>query len=108
MALTKQQVEEFDAKYGRIAHVKGMPLPGEDEPSWEVVLRKPRRAEYKVYRSQVTQSIADATEYYVLATCVHPTGDALEALLDEYPGIPEACGKQIHKLVGLEVEGAVK
>lgn len=111
MALSKQQIDELEAKHGRIAHVKGAPLPGDEkgEPAWEIVLRKPRRAEYKVYRANVTKEIPEATEYFILATCVYPaTTDALEALLDEWPGIPEASANACHKLAGIEVDKAVK
>jgi len=97
--LTKEQIEEFESKYKRVARIsgKGEPVP------WEVVLRKPTRIEYKEWRSRShnPSQVADAQEVLVRKICVHPTGDALDALLEDWPGIPEAASKALHDLVGL-------
>ena len=97
--LTSEQVQEFEAKHGRIAHVRGK------DGAWECVFRKPKRAEYKRFRAlAVSDSKAEAQEWLALATCVYPDATALEALLDNYPGIPEAAAGKLTELAGIATE----
>lgn len=100
--LSPEDLTELETKYVRIAHLKGKGEP----PPWEVVLRKPTRAEYKMYRSNMNNPAAksDAQENMFRATCVFPPrGSPQDALLDDYPAIPEACGDAFANLLGLEV-----
>lgn len=70
---------------------------------WCVVLRKPNSGEYKRFRSWSNQPMrmAEAQEQMVKDTCVFPTGGDLEALLEDWPGVPEACGRMILELAGM-------
>lgn len=102
--VTKETLDELETKHKRIAHLKGK----EDEEGktpWEIVIRRPTRAEYKQYRSQSHNqaSVADAQEILVRKIAVYPVGTDLDALLDEWPAIPEACGKALASLTGLAV-----
>jgi hypothetical protein len=102
--LTKEQVEELRAKHGRIAHVKGT-------EGWEIVLRKPTRGEMRKLRSDLHNPtlVASAIESFVCATSVHPPeGPELDKLLDEWPGIPDACQGAVQKLSGMAVDEAGK
>jgi len=98
--LSKEQLDQIEEKYKRVAHLKGKGEP----PPWEMVLRKPTRAEYKMFRSQTHNpaQVADAQEMLVRKLCVFPVD--VDALIEEWPGIPEACGKAIQHLTGLETE----
>lgn len=102
--LTSEQIEEFRTKYKRIAHVVGT------DNAWEVVLRKPTRAEFKRYKGLLHgEGKAAACEWMAIATCVHPASpEAFEALLEDYPAIPEACSPKIALIVGLSVDEATK
>jgi hypothetical protein len=94
-----QLVESLEAAHGRIGVVTHP-----DGRTWRVVMRKPKRAEYKMFRanSNNAQRVADAQETFLLQTCVYPASRAeLDVLLDEWPGIPEACGRTILDLCGM-------
>ncbi len=96
--ITKEWLEEAQAKYKRVAHVVG----ADDE--WEVVLRKPDSKEYKMLRAQTLNESQQpmALEACFRKICIYPEGkDAVQALLDDWPGIPEACGPAINRLSGL-------
>jgi len=97
--LSKEEVEKFEAEHKRVAHLKA-----KDE-AWELVLRKPNRAEYKRFRKEATGDNSDsAQETLVRQIAVYPSRDALDALFDDYPGIAEACGKAIRHLCGIEAD----
>jgi hypothetical protein len=90
---------ELEAKHKRIGVVTHP-----DGKSWVVVLRKPTRAEYKMFRSNSNspQKASDAQEIHCRSTVVYPPSkEAFDALLEEWPGIPEACGKTIIELAGM-------
>ena len=97
--LEKQQIDELEAKHLRIEVVRG---EGE-KPPWEIVLRKPTRAEYKQFRAHMHDParIANAQEVLVLKCVVYPDPERLDALLEEWPGIPEAAGDALRRLTGL-------
>ena len=84
--LSPEQLNDLETKYTTTIHIKGK------SGKWEVVLRKPKRIEWKRVRSMMhnPQMVADAGETMLRICCVHPAGDALDALLEEYPAIPEA------------------
>ena len=103
--LTEQQVEELRTQHGRIAHLVGK------GGAWEVVLRKPTRAEVKKFRADAHNpaTAPNAQETLCRAIVVYPPkGPAFEALLDDYPGIPEAFTGQIQDLIGMSVEESGK
>jgi hypothetical protein len=93
-----EKLVELEAKHGRIGVVTHP-----DAKSWAVVLRKPRRGEYKMFRahSNNPQRAPDAQENLVKQTCVWPEPAGLEAMLEEWPGIPEACGRMLIELAGM-------
>lgn len=99
--LTDEQLDKFKTDHGRIAHLIGK------GGGWEVVLRKPNRAEWRKFKADAanpsTASVAQENLCRVLA--VHPPkGDAFEALLNEWPAIPEAFAGALHDLIGMSVE----
>ena len=101
MPISEEQVREAEDKYGRVAHVKG------SGGTWEILLRKPTRPEYRMFRSKSKNpnTEADAQEDLVrLLSLAPPRGPELDALLDEWPAIPEACSKALLHLMGLQVE----
>jgi len=97
--VSKEKLEELEALHKRIGVVTHP-----DGKSWYVVLRKPKRAEYKLFRanSNNPQLQAEAQEKLFKCTCVVPaTQPEIEALLDEWPGIPEACARMFIELAGM-------
>lgn len=96
--ISKEQLDELETLHGRIAHVRSL-----REGEWEVVLKKPRRADYKMFRSQSHNAAqaSDATEILVRKLVVYPSADEFMALLEEYPAIPEACSGAVGMLVGI-------
>ncbi len=103
MSLTQEQIQEYEAKHTRIAHLRG------GDGAWEIVLRKPTRAEYKHFRSMSHgASAADAQEFLVRKCCVYPADGGIDALLEEWPGIPEASGKAIMSIAGMAASDDVK
>jgi hypothetical protein len=90
---------ELEAKHKRIGIVTHP-----DTKSWIVVLRKPTRAEYKMFRSNSNnaQKASDAQEILCRSIVVYPPSkEQFDALLEDWPGIPEACGKTIIELAGM-------
>jgi preprotein translocase subunit Sss1 len=68
-------------------------LTSEDTSSWACVLRKPTRKEYAAYKANASNpnKAADCQEHLLKSTLIIPSDyDAIERLLDEWPGIPEA------------------
>lgn len=106
MAVTQTLLDDLEAKHKRVAHLKG---PGDPVP-WEVVIRKPTRPEYKQFRamSHNPSQVSEAQEVLIRKICVYPERDALDALLDDWPGIPESCGKAIASLAGISAQEDVK
>ena len=102
--LTDEQVAEYETEHKRVARLRGQ------NGAWEVVLRKPTRAEYKQFRSRShdPSKAPDAQELLVRQCCVYPSREAFDALLEDWPGIPEACGEAIKSLTGLSATDDVK
>lgn len=102
--LTQAEVEALEATHKRVAHLKGT------GDAWEVVLRKPTRAEYKRFRamSHNPAQVAEAQEILARSTVVYPSKEAFDALLEDWPGIPEACGKAFTELSGIAHQEDVK
>jgi hypothetical protein len=101
--VTKEQLIELESKHKRIAHIKSSELQASGEPDWEIVIRKPNRAEYTRFRAQSSDpsKAPGAQEELVRQLSVHPTGDALSAMFEDFPGIAEACGAALAKLAGI-------
>lgn len=95
---TDEDLANLEATHKRIGVVTH-----HDSKSWCVVLRKPTRAEYKRFRSWINQPQKSdiAQEQLFKDTVVFPAKGEIEALLDEWPGIPEACGKMLAELAGM-------
>ncbi len=99
--ITIEQVEELQKTHGRVVHVKG--------EGWEAVFRKPKRVEYKRFRAMLfSDAKADAAEWLALATVVVPERAALDALLEDYPGIPEAASKALTQIAGITIDESAK
>ena len=101
--ITNEQLEELRSKYKRVARIVAKAKPG-DEPMWEVVIRKPSRGEYSRCKTQIHDPERAPVAYDALfrQICVSPlAGDAIDALLEDFPGIPEACIEAIHELAGV-------
>jgi hypothetical protein len=97
--IPQAKLEALEAQWKRIGVVTHP-----DGKSWAVVLRKPTRSEYKLFKANANNpaTTPEAQEKLFKATCVLPEGQpAIEALLEEWPGIPEACGKTFQMLAGM-------
>ena len=93
------KLEELEALHKRIGVVTHP-----DGKTWAVVLRKPTRNEYKLFKANANNPAAtsESQERLFKATCVLPAGlPAIEVLLDDWPGIPEACSKTFSMLAGM-------
>lgn len=108
--MSPEQLSELQAKHKRVAHLVSSTVNDDGSPEWEVVLRRPTRHEYKHYRSQCHDSarISDAQEELVRKLMVVPSGEAITTLIDDWPGIPEACGAAIAKLAGMSGQESAK
>jgi hypothetical protein len=114
MSITQEQLESLEGLHKRVAYVIGK------DKAWEIVLRKPNRTEYKAFRSRTHKpdQVADAQEILcrqivvgvdtstgaLIATDPASTKlvrDTFDALLEEWPGIPESCADTLQDLVGM-------
>lgn len=102
--LSDDQIKELEAKHKRVARCGA--VGGE----WEVVFRAPNRAEYKRFRAAINNpnTAPDAQEQLARQCVVYPSREAFDALLEEWPAIPEACSKAFSRLMGLAVDDDVK
>lgn len=111
MALTKQQIDDLEATHKRVAVLRGKPEPGNAGPSFEIVLRRPTRMEYKQFRAMAHDPVKkpEAQEQLAIKCCVYPASrEDFSAILDDWPGIPEAASKAIVALTGMEAEDELK
>jgi hypothetical protein len=95
---SQDQILGFEAAHKRIGVVTHT-----DGKEWCVVLRKPNSGEYKRFRAWSNQANrADmAQEQLFKDICVFPAGADLDALLEDWPGVPEACGRMLLELSGM-------
>ena len=102
--LTEEEIQKLETDHKRIAHIIGK------DRAWQIVIRKPNRGEYKRLRSMLHNPamVSDAQETIIRQLVVHPAREAFDALLEDYPGIPEACGEPLRELCGMAVEESVK
>ncbi len=98
---TPEQIAALEAKHRRVIVVHAS-LEENDEPVWSVVLRKPTRPEYKMVRAELLDEARkpDATERLFRKICVLPDGAGIDALLDEWPAVPEACSEFMLAMLG--------
>lgn len=92
---------ELEAKYGTLRGMKHR------TKSLAVLLREPKRGEYKMFRAkaQNDRTKPDAQETLFKQVCVFPeTAAAVEALLEQWAGCPEACTPLLEEMVGLTGE----
>ncbi len=115
--ISAEKLAELDAKYGadKIAHVKAKRTRTEGEgeatvtlPIWECVFRKPTRAEWKAYKRAVHDKaeLPDAQENLARKCAVEPHHQEFDALLEDWPAIPEAAVKAFDVLLGMEIEAS--
>ena len=96
---TDEELTALETQHKRI----GVVYHQQDKNLWAVVLRKPNRAEYKRFRAWCNnpQRVADAQEQLFNDTIVWPAKADREAMLEDWPGIPEACAKMLVELAGM-------
>lgn len=95
--LSKEEIEQLEATHKRIAVVRSV------DGEWCVVYKKPTRAQYKQFRSRNhdENQVADAAEQLARQLVVYPSPEAFDALLEEWPAIPEASSKALLRLMGM-------
>lgn len=76
----------------------------------EVVVRPPRRAEYRRFRALVMDESrrADALERLVRDCTVHPAPEELDDLLERKPALAEVVGAKLLELAGAQEEAEIK
>lgn len=96
-----EKIAELETKHKRVVVVNASWEEG-GEPVWSVVLRRPNRGEYKRLRGELAneETKADATERLFRQICVLPEGQEIDALLDEWPAVAEACSDTMLKMLG--------
>lgn len=104
--LTEDQLKDLESKFPGCARVVG---PGE---AFEIIVRKPTRQEYRMWRTKVAnpQTLPDASEELIRQCAVHPDRAGVEALFNEFPAIAESDGAQaaIKRLTGMSSQEAAK
>jgi hypothetical protein len=110
MAITQEQLDIWEAQHGRIALVRGALDPKTQEPEWEVVFRKPTRAEFTMFKKNGLNAATSFQAQEILATQIVVSHEkaAFSKLLDEFPGIPEGCDPAIKRLTGLARDETAK
>lgn len=105
--LTQEQIQELEAKHKRIAVVRSSETKEDTkppEPEWLVVLRRPTGTEWKLMKAIANDpklaGAAGPNERCFRMLVVQPVGPELEALLEEWPGVPDACAHPILELAG--------
>lgn len=102
--LSQEKIAALEAEHKRIAVVKSA------DGGWIVVYKKPNRGQYKQFRSRINnEALApDATEALARQLVVYPSPEAFDALLEEWPAIPEASSKALLRLMGMAAEPDLK
>ena len=104
MTLTQEQLTELEAKHGDIIYV---------ESPCEVVFRKPRRDECKMFRANThnPRMAADAQEILLSTVVVYPTREEfMNVILEKYPLLCEApaVSDAIMRLTGMAAQESAK
>jgi len=102
--VTDELLKELESKHQRVCHLRGR------DGGWEVVFRRPTRQEYKRFKASMhnPQLAPDAQEQLARQCVVHPSKEAFDALLEDFPAIPEAASEAFSRLMGLAVEADTK
>jgi len=117
MPIAQEKLDELEAKYKRIAYLKGKEESYNKDDgstgtrvSWECVFRRPSRAEYKQFRSMShnPSQVADAQEILARKCVLIPEPKDFDALLEDWPGIPEAATKAFTELTGISAQEDLK
>ena len=98
--LTEEQITELRTKHGRIAHVVG------EDDEWEVVIKAPTRDQYFALKAALQDDAQKpkAQEQLFRMILVHPPIAEVDALLQNFPAIPDACSDDILKLLGAKAK----
>lgn len=102
--LTEDAVKELEAKHGELLVCRAKMREGDQQPRWTIALRKPKRANYKMYRAGEKKGDPDAQENLVIGICVYPERPELLELLERYPAIPEAITEPLKRWLDLDWE----
>ena len=89
---------ELEGKHGELQALRHRSKP------LAVLLREPKRGEYKMWRaaSHDPKKVADAQEVLFRQICVFPETPAeVEQLMDQWIGVAEASSEAIDRLTGL-------
>ena len=108
--ISQEEIDKLETDHKRIAVVRSSEKDANGQPEWAVVYKRPDRATYKLFRAQINnETLApEATERLARKLVVYPSTDAFEALLEEWPAIPEASSKALLRLMGMQAEPDLK
>jgi hypothetical protein len=106
--LSEEQIKAYEAQHTDIAHVLGPRATPTAEPAWELVMRRPKKGEYRRYKTELAsdRTKVDANENLVRALVIFPDAMTFDKLLDKYPAIvdSEPVHKALGQFVGIEAE----
>jgi hypothetical protein len=104
--ITPEKIAELDATHKRASHVHSTRTRADGAWEWEFVIRKPTRAEYKQWRAKINSenTASDATEQLIRKIAVLPSGEAFEAMLEDWPALAEAAVPAIKAMCGLDAD----
>ena len=96
--VSEDDLDNWESKYRFIKHVMG------EGGAWECVFRIPTRLELKAFRGRAHDAKiqSEAIETLARQCCLYPPKDAFTALLEDYPGIPEASVNAFMELAQVE------
>jgi hypothetical protein len=104
--ISDEKRDELRAEHGAgVLHV--LPDPDEyerdDSEIDEIIVRGPKRAEYKRFRAALDddKKIAKAAEQLLRDCLVHPTKDELAEMLSRRPGLEDTWGQALARLAGV-------
>jgi hypothetical protein len=106
--LTPEELQKLkDANPKGVIHMRGK------GDRWECVFRTPKRsAEFKPYKARLHNpaQISDAIELLARQIVIHPSHEAFDAMLEDFPAIPEALAnnEDFQALVGISTEATEK
>lgn len=105
LGITQEDLDKLEAaNNGKIYILKGALF--DEEIPWAVIIRKPTGKEYKRFRAMLhnTAETPVAGENLFKQIVIHPSPNATDALLEEWPGIPEASTDLVLRLVGARAQ----
>lgn len=101
--IAPEDLAKIQADHGgadRVAHVS------EKNGRWEAVFRTPTRSEWKRFRAMAhnPQTAPDSQEFLARATCVYPSRDAFDAMIERFPACADVCATRIGELAGTALD----